>query len=412
MTIRILLVEDNLEKRRLVIEAALMVDGVTEQSFEYALDVIAAKRLLKAIRFDLVILDINLPKKPNSKAEVGAGLDILHFLKTNAKAIAPVCLFGLTACDDSIAMAGPEFLSPLWKLVRFSHSEEIWQLILKEGLIYLLGLKRPPYFNDGGTYHSDLAIITALREELDKVLELPASWEKIEVPHDYSAYYKGRFTNSTGDITVIATSAPGMGMPAAAVSASKLIHNFRPKILAMTGICAGIRGKCEIGDILVADPCFDWGSGKWIEDGENDLKFRPALYPWRLDTGIRSKIESTADKLTLKAIHQEFTGNKPSHHPACKIDAMASGGSVLQAASLVEDVKDLHKNLIGLEMESYAVFSAAEHAADPKPLCISIKSVCDFGDRFKSDDYHEYAAYTSARFLFEFALKHLIESDD
>lgn len=87
--------------------------------------------------------------------------------------------------------------------------------------------------------------------------------------------------------------------------------------------------------------------------------------------------------------------------PKVHIEAMASGASVLQASSLVEDVRGLHKNLIGIEMESYAVFTACEYAAEPRPKCISVKSVCDFGDESKSDGFHEYAAYTSAAFLAE-----------
>lgn len=38
-----------------------------------------------------------------------------------------------------------------------------------------------------------------------------------------------------------------------------------------------------------------------------------------------------------------------------------------------------------------------------------MKSVCDFGDEDKKDGAHSYAAYTSAQFLFQFALAALGE---
>jgi hypothetical protein len=38
-----------------------------------------------------------------------------------------------------------------------------------------------------------------------------------------------------------------------------------------------------------------------------------------------------------------------------------------------------------------------------------MKSVCDFGDEDKSDDWQSYAAFTSATFLYEFALNELAE---
>ena len=38
----------------------------------------------------------------------------------------------------------------------------------------------------------------------------------------------------------------------------------------MTGICAGIEGKVNMGDIIIAERIFDYGSGKLKsnEDGE------------------------------------------------------------------------------------------------------------------------------------------------
>lgn len=55
-------------------------------------------------------------------------------------------------------------------------------------------------------------------------------------------------------------------------------------------------------------------------------------------------------------------------------------------------------------MESYAVVYAAYHANAPKPVPIIIKSVCDFANSEKSDDYQRLAAYSSceyAKYLYE-----------
>ena len=49
-------------------------------------------------------------------------------------------------------------------------------------------------------------------------------------------------------------------------------------------------------------------------------------------------------------------------------------------------------------MESYAVVYAANHANDPRPAPIIIKSVCDFANSEKSDEYQKFAAYTSCEF--------------
>jgi nucleoside phosphorylase len=204
------------------------------------------------------------------------------------------------------------------------------------------------------------------------------------------------------DISLVAVAAPRMGLSPAAVTASKIISNFRPRVLAMTGICAGVRGKVEQGDILVADPCFDWGAGKWVVDSSGSMQFLPAAYQWRLNDEIRSLIRSVSEEAGLLGkIHASFQGPKPRVIPRVLIDAMASGSAVLQSEDLMIKIREQHKNLIGLEMESYAIFCSAEYAASPRPVCISMKSVCDFGDSLKNDNFHEYAAHTSSNFLFE-----------
>ena len=410
--LKILIVEDEMEKRRMLIESILEVEGISLDQLTYVTDALAAKKEIAAQRFDLLILDINIPPRPDKQTEVGAGLDVMSFVRNNKNAKRPACIIGMTAYDEGAEAAEEVFSSPLWKLVRFSYSELSWQAPLQEAVRYLISTRRPPYTNDGHSHHVDLGIVVALEEEeLGAVLALEANWEELPVENDHARYFAGNFADGKRSISVVAVAAPKMGMPAAAVTASKLIQSFRPKVLAMAGICAGVRGKVDIGDILIADPCFDWGSGKWQREKSGQLKFRPAPYPWRLDGGLRGVVKRLDNEELRKGIYREFEGKHVADSPPKVIvEAMASGASVLQAASLMDDVRDQHKNLVGVEMESYAVFTAAEYAAEPRPKCISVKSVCDFGDEDKEDGAHAYAAYTSAQFLFRFALDALTEA--
>lgn len=406
--IKILIVEDEREKLRLIMQAVLKVPGMSHEDVAIVSDSRSAKKLIAIQRFDLLLLDINVPFSSDKDVSTGGGLDVLRFIKVNAKAKQPGFIVGLTAYDDGAAAAADEFASPLWKLVRFSYTDLEWMGLLEEAIQYLVSNNRPPYKNDGHTYHYDLGIVVALNDgELSSILGLDANWKLVEVAHDPSDYYGGTFSQDNRSLSVVAVAAPIMGMPAAAVTATKLIHTFRPRYLAITGICAGVRGKTELGDVLIADPCFDWGSGKWKSDPDTQkLEFLQAPYQWRLDPTIQASAKALAsDKTLLTKIRAAFDGNKPSSPPHVLIDAMASGASVLQASTLMKEVKAQHKNLIGIEMESYAVFTAASYSADPRPTCVSIKSVCDFGDETKSDEAHSYAAHTSANFLYYLALK-------
>jgi len=63
-------------------------------------------------------------------------------------------------------------------------------------------------------------------------------------------------------------------------------------------------------------------------------------------------------------------------------------------------------------METYGVFMACRVSTSPQPIPISAKSVCDFGIHPKTDEYQRYAAYTSANFIYEFALDQLPQFEE
>lgn len=407
--IRILLTEDEPEKKRLIAETITGVPGITLNNVDFAADVLEAKRMLSKKKYDLLILDINLPRKAGDKVENGGGLQVLDFIKRNVKAIKPSYIVGMSAYQDGMSIAESEFTSPLWKLMNFSMTDDAWVKPLIGAVEYLLANNKPPYICDGTTYHTDLAIFVALEgEELRSVLDLECDWQKIEVPHDFTRYFAGKFKNKDKELSVVVAAAPRMGMPPAAVIATKLINNFRPKYLAITGICAGVRKKVAMGDILVADTLFDWGSGKWEKKRDAPARFLPASYQWHLDQNLRAKLVEYSKEFVANNVHyNNYIGRKPRSSPKVHVEIMASGAAVLQSAEHMTSIRALHKNVIGIEMESYAVFTAAEYSSDPKPKCISVKSVCDFGDDKKSDGFHEYSAFISANFLKDFALANL-----
>lgn len=86
------------------------------------------------------------------------------------------------------------------------------------------------------------------------------------------------------------------------------------------------------------------------------------------------------------------------------IGPLASGASVLEDPDVTTGIQGQHRKVLGVEMEAYSVFAAAIDSPNPQPLVLVMKSVCDFADSHKSDDYQDYASYTSAKavqFFFE-----------
>lgn len=58
-----------------------------------------------------------------------------------------------------------------------------------------------------------------------------------------------------------------MGMVSAAIISTIALMTYRPKVIVMGGICAGVEGKVNIGDIIVANPTFNHEAGKKTERG-------------------------------------------------------------------------------------------------------------------------------------------------
>jgi nucleoside phosphorylase len=396
--LKILIIEDEQAKKRLLAEAIGSVRVDLVDSITFADNVRDAKRELSRCRFDLVVLDLNIPRVASEQVAAGAGLEVLSFIRTNKRAIAPGYVIGLTAYDEAFVTAVDAFESAVWKLMRFSHSDVRWRRALSSAVEYLSERQSPPFVSDGRTHHCDVGVVVALEEELNGVLALPCDWKRVNVRHDSAMYYMGNLKIDGAHISLVATAARRMGMTNMAISAAKLVFAFHPRLLASTGLCAGVRGKTEIGDVLVADPCFDWGSGKWVREGKNRLKFQPAPYQWRLDARLASAVREIGnDRRFLEETFDGFAGMKASGPPRVYIEAMASGASVLQVKEMVSDIREQHKNLIGIEMENYAVFEVAENASEPRPIVVTIKSVCDFGDEDKSEGFRAYAIHTSAQ---------------
>lgn len=248
----------------------------------------------------------------------------------------------------------------------------------------------------------DLGIIVALKApELDAVLELPWNWKVHEYEGDATVYHRGEFERSDGTKgSAIVARAGQMGMPAATALATKLGLLFRPKCLAMVGICAGNKSEVEIGDLVVANPTWDYGSGKYSTKDGGQV-FEPAPYPLAISTRVRSIAERHEGESDLLAqIRKKFPGKPAPSVPKLHIGPFASGAAVVARSAMVEEVKlQQHRKLVAIDMEAYGVAMAAHELLQPSPEFLVVKGVSDFADEDKGDSARDYAAFMSAQFL-------------
>lgn len=100
-----------------------------------------------------------------------------------------------------------------------------------------------------------------------------------------------------------------------------------------------------------------------------------------------------------RGIEDNWPAKRPETRLSVKKGPIASGFAVVSNELIVKDIIQGNRKLIGLEMEAFGVYSACEYLPRPRPRYICVKSVCDFADGEKNDDFQDYAAYTSAEFI-------------
>lgn len=390
--VRIILVDDQVDK------AAAIVSPL-KSSYGDAVDIVHvsnavdARRRMRECRFDIALIDVNLPESIGDRPSPESGFALLDLLTVDSKAILPDEIIFVTAREELEQEAITKATARGASLQFYREDENSWIDVLTGRVGYIISRnarhRTPPV---------DVAIITALSSpELDAVLGLNFGWTPHSVAGDPTRYYLGTTTAGSRRLKVVAACAPRKGMPMSAALAAKIAQVFKPRVLSMVGICAGVRGKVEIGDIIVADPTWDWGSGKHVQGPDPLPVFRAAPYQSALRGDIAALVQAECRDARLCAeVSAGWRESVPAGRLSVHIGPMASGASVLAHDGAIAPITEGHREVIGVEMEAYAVMAAAE-LCGATPLVI--KSVCDFADSEKSDGWQAYAAYTSASFL-------------
>lgn len=373
------------------------------------IDIHDARNLLYKTHFDLLILDIQLPSTIGDAIKSTGGTILLNEIISIDKIKKPNYIVGITSFEDAKVENEEDFFDHLWSIIKFDPTTDHWKEQLINKINYILSIKEQESKLQNN-YEYDIAIITAVRTEFESVMKLPIDWNRLDVIGDSTTYWKGVINTDKGNVlNVIVAQQHQMGMTSSGVLAMKIINRFRPRFLTMVGICAGNKKQgIELGDIIVAAESWDYGSGKIKEDNNSqEALFQPEPHQIGIDIDLKEKFQKQHEELLFK-IYNESPMPKPKTMLQLHVGAVASGASVIQNEKIVEDYIDKHnRKLLGIEMEIYAIYFAATNVSKPRPQVFAIKSVCDFADASKNDNFQAYAAYTSSAFLYHFIIREL-----
>ena len=385
----------------------LTLEILEGEQFEIAVAQTAneAVRLLRDGHFDLLILDLNLPMRVGQLPKADAGLEILRAVRERSAIRRPRHIIGLSAYPELIALHESEFAKETWFLLQYRDDSDEWAQLLGRKLLHIVESEHPEQTD---LFGKDVAIVTALHAiELESVLALPGRWQTQRFAGDDTVYHTGGFDREPHHLDVVAAACPEMGMPAATALSMKMIERFRPRVLAIVGIAAGVVG--DFGDILIADQSWDYGSGKTARGSNGRSRFMPAPSAIPLSPALKARVQLfNMNSGVLRRIQDAWTQQpQPRSVLRAHIGPVASGASVVEDPSIVKGIHQHNRKLIGIEMETYGVFLAAMQCCAPRPKAFSVKSICDFADSNKDDNYQVYAAHTSSNYLYEFALQEL-----
>lgn len=362
--------------------------------------------------YDLVLLDLYIPEEFGDDAKPDNAFNLLQRVSKDRRIKKPVAICGITRFDN-VEEAEKRFKDYLWSLIKYEENSIVWKAQVRGKIEHLKNLsKMKPQQNP---YDYDVAIITALQkienEQLRKVFG--GTWEAIVLDgDDTTTYFTTELALKSGEtIRIVTCFQQLMASTASAMLTTKVIANFHPRYLFMTGIAASVKTADEgvgYGDVLVATEVWNAANGKLKENEDEKHLFMPDYRHEVLDASFENIITKLMEeKQLLYDISERFPSEagKPNTKLQIHKGPMASVPAVIACADVVNDLKKHDRNLLGIEMEAYGLFYAAAKGFKPRPIfTASLKSVSDYGTKEKCDKYQEYAAYTSAA-----VLKHIIE---
>jgi nucleoside phosphorylase len=394
--LRIIVTDDQVHRYSRLIDA-LSTLGIDRQCVDIAHSANQAREYLERSQYDLLILDVLLPLWPEGKPDKQHSLDLLFELQETETLHKPSRIVGITADKDAADAVGPNFEDWTWTVVEYSDSNDEWVNRCLNCVRYIQ--KQVEQLAEKVSYGVDLAIVCALAEpELEEVLKLPWEWSSARPIDETQFVHDGWFKIGDRTFTVCAAASTRMGMISTALLSSKIITEMRPRLLAMCGICAGVKDKVNLGDVLLADPAWDFQSGKRVKDKSNKT-FSIAPHQIPVSVSIRSHLEQIrADQAALAKLSVDFGSDAPGMTRVV-IGPVASGSAVLADGDVIQEIRNQQRDLIGVEMEIYGMYAAAHSASSPQPHAFALKSVCDFADPDKKDKAQRYAAYASANVL-------------
>ena len=212
-----------------------------------------------------------------------------------------------------------------------------------------------------------------------------------------------------------------MGLSTSAGVTARAIQQFRPKFLAMVGMCCGFKSQSEtkLGDVVIARQTANWDEGKYKprkrQPNSEDSYFHNRAIEKSPSQKFVRKVEQELEERQeeieknvrsyygthdLQKISNSI-GMKISGECALHFGLMVSGSSVVDNLSMIEKITSRFPAAVALEMEAHSVYSIAQVMDGAVADILVIKGVADHGDGKKKTEFQPIASVAAAMVALE-----------
>lgn len=370
-----------------IIRDSLRAKGVKDNGIKRVSN-IAQFAQLTGKPIDLCIIDIRMPAVSGGETR-NAGLELLKMLDYSRLQRVPV--LAITAYPDEASLDQSAFASRGCIIYDYN-DRKTWS----QALDIFIAQSR-----EKGRYQ--FLLFTALKKERDAYLKLPGFMEE-SIKREGLDLWETEIDGRPGAIVLL----PRMGIINGAVTTARALELYSPSVVAMSGICAGIGGNAELGQLLIADVVWEYQSGKWIKEA---FEAEPYQVSIRQDTRLTlNKLLET--KGLLQRLEASFSGgDRPSKLSPPKLAPFTSGSAVIASDARLETVKAQHRKVAGIDMEVYGFHRAVELCAQ-SIHAFSAKVVVDKANEAKGDELQDYGSFVSAAFTMEAVRLLLVDTNE
>lgn len=345
-------------------------------------------------KYDLVIADLKVPLFSDGTEEVDIADRLLESIREiecpNFKTpVIAVTKFDKLAEDNFRALNRCDI-----NVITYDEDKEDWKHYFKSKVQSCIPDKSYKFI-----------IVCALEKEAEAYTEAGYNVGKRFISHGITC----RTININSHEGII-VNPPRMGLVNSAILSARAIDLFKPKLICMSGICAGIEGKANIYDVIIPEVCHQHDSGKWTNDG-----FIPELYDVPLEHFTKITIDKIINENNFIATLKEGVTLRRTEFPPDSdvldfkvfLAPASSGSAVIADKDVLENIKKQHRKKTAFEMESYALYEAARQSA-VAPAFFSAKSIVDNGNSEKGDHYHRVASILSAKTVYEIIKREIV----